>query len=153
MNDEESRNTDKSRLPASKKGRESICQSASIQIRRKSVPRNKKGKAGLYYVRVAQSEVSRECAHVALPAVAAESSQGRATAAAAYAAAKGREVGRTEVIVPRWRLRLNPAKTGLVPLGGGDVAATHGQRRRRGRHVLDDDDLGHVCRWEGRRDD
>ena len=96
-----------------------------------------------YYVRVAQTEVSRERAHVALPAVATKSSPGRGDATVA-----GRQIRRRdgEVVVPRWGFGFDPAETSRLTFGGGDVAAAHGQRGRCRRRVLDDDDFGNVWR-------
>ena len=104
---------------------------------------NPKSMGRSYYVRVAQTEVSRERAHVALPAVATKSSPGRGDATVA-----GRQIRRRdgEVVVPRWGFGFDPAETSRLTFGGGDVAAAHGQRGRCRRRVLDDDDFGNVWR-------
>ena len=89
-------------------------------VRRSAISRSK-SKVSID-VRVAQTKVSRERAHIALPAVTAKSSPGRGS----DTVTGGQIRRRREVVVPRWRLWLDPAESGRVPFGGGDVAAAHG---------------------------
>lgn len=97
-------------------------------------------------VRVPQTQIRRDSAHIAHPTITAKSS--RPSAAAAADCGRNLKVRQLELVVStRGRFGFGPAchrRTGRVPPNGRrDVAAAHG-RRRGGGDVFDHDDLGHV---------